>query len=615
MQLTDYVTHPSPSSGMSFARRRKPKVLYLLVLFIVVLAIFKYAFRASFHQQMQVKELVDDGFWGKSSANNGNPETRPLPPQAIRVSKAESQNNAAGSKMVEVKDFSSIQMRLVHLDLKGAAPKISYLEELFPLLAKLGASGLLVEYEDMFPYKEELEILRSPYAYSEADIEKIQQLAEINNLEVVPLVQTFGHMEFVLKHEKFKHLREVEKYPNSLNPHAAETLPLVKAMLSQVIDKHKKSVWLHIGADEVFHLGEGQDSKTWLNSNKGNLGRMFLGHIKEVVGFVKSQYPAVQTLMWDDMLRKLEVEAIKESGLAKLTSPVIWNYTPKFTVKYIKNLISKYEQSGFKTVWFASAFKGATGVAQIWTPLNHHLKNHLCWLQVIKAMPEFPGIRFQGIALTGWQRYDHYSVLCELLPVGIPSLAISLQTLVNGGYNEAARKNILETLGFNNIDTEGDSCEGNGAFAGSEIYRKIEQIHRLLKSKVTEVLYSEGIISGWFTRYHRKHRFANPRNMERFGSKLLNIISGWFTRYHRKHRFANPRNMERFGSKLLKANEEWEKLIQDLRTDMAAVYFADTVEEWMEENINPDMDQLRELVKDYQEIVKLNARPKARSQN
>lgn len=30
------------------------------------------------------------------------------------------------------------------------------------------------------------------------------------------------------------------------------------------------------------------------------------------------------------------------------------------------------------------------------------------------------------------RRYDHYSVLCELLPVGIPSLAICLQTLVNG---------------------------------------------------------------------------------------------------------------------------------------------------------------------------------------
>lgn len=37
--------------------------------------------------------------------------------------------------------------------------------QVFPLLSQLGANGVLMEYEDMFPFKGELEILRSPYAY------------------------------------------------------------------------------------------------------------------------------------------------------------------------------------------------------------------------------------------------------------------------------------------------------------------------------------------------------------------------------------------------------------------------------------------------------------------
>ena len=58
-------------------------------------------------------------------------------------------------------------------------------------------------------------------------------------------------VQFILKHEKFQHLREVERFPNSFNPHVPGTLALLKRILSQVIEKHQRSTWIHIGADEV----------------------------------------------------------------------------------------------------------------------------------------------------------------------------------------------------------------------------------------------------------------------------------------------------------------------------------------------------------------------------
>lgn len=101
--------------------------------------------------------------------------------------------------------------RIVHIDLKGAPPLISYYEEFFPLIRSLGATGLLIEYEDMFPYsRKELSALN---AYRKNDIKRILELAAENELDVIPLVQTFGHLEFVLKLKQYKHLREVPKYP------------------------------------------------------------------------------------------------------------------------------------------------------------------------------------------------------------------------------------------------------------------------------------------------------------------------------------------------------------------------------------------------------------------
>ncbi|EYC27604.1 hypothetical protein Y032_0009g819 [Ancylostoma ceylanicum] len=97
---------------------------------------------------------------------------------------------------------------IIHLDLKGAPPIMSVYEWLFPLLKKMGAHGVLMEYEDMFPYSGDLAQIKRPDHYSSSDIARINQLAADNSIEIIPLVQTFGHMEFILKHPAYAELRE-----------------------------------------------------------------------------------------------------------------------------------------------------------------------------------------------------------------------------------------------------------------------------------------------------------------------------------------------------------------------------------------------------------------------
>lgn len=58
-------------------------------------------------------------------------------------------------------------------------------------------------------------------------------------------------------------------------------------------------------------------------------------------------------------------------------------------------------------------------------------------------------------------------------------------------------------------------------------------------------------------------------------------------------------------------HEEWESFVRDLHARLESIYFPDTVEEWMEENVNPYLDPLRDLVRDYRAIIRLNAQPKA----
>lgn len=73
--------------------------------------------------------------------------------------------------------------------------------QLFPLLRTWGATGLLVEWEDTFPYNRELSPIGSngpsslASGYTVQEARHILQIAGDCGLAVIPLVQTFGHME------------------------------------------------------------------------------------------------------------------------------------------------------------------------------------------------------------------------------------------------------------------------------------------------------------------------------------------------------------------------------------------------------------------------------------
>jgi len=125
--------------------------------------------------------------------------------------------------VIETKNLQNF----VHLDLKGAAPKIIFYEKLFPYLKQLGANGLLIEYEDMFPFTDNLSIIRHGLAYSKNDIQQILELAKKNNLKIMPLLQVYGHLEYVLKLKEFMHLREDQRYPQVITPCLEESYKLL----------------------------------------------------------------------------------------------------------------------------------------------------------------------------------------------------------------------------------------------------------------------------------------------------------------------------------------------------------------------------------------------------
>lgn len=290
----------------------------------------------------------------------------------------------------------------------------------------------------------------------------------------MPLIQTFGHMEFALKNKKFEHLRENPLKPDSICPSSSESLDLIEHMLTQVIEIHSPPdkdalSWpnlthIHIGCDEVFNMRQCSKCKS---KSKHDL---FLSHVKSVIGIVHKKSPNLKVVMWDDMMRSLPLELLQSSQLGQLVEPMIWIYSANVNQHFSKLMWDKFA-SVFSTVWTASAFKGASGyvngfcslfdlvfqtktnefdifsMKSILPPLRMHVNNHLKWADVINDHSSQFKEGIQGIALTGWQRYNHFLELCELLPIAIPSLALCLSALRLGYFETNHNKtSIFSTM-------------------------------------------------------------------------------------------------------------------------------------------------------------------------
>ncbi|XP_078348228.1 hexosaminidase D-like isoform X2 [Oculina patagonica] len=402
--------------------------------------------------------------------------------------------------------------KLVHLDLKGAPTKMDYLIEMLPHFKRWGATGLLVEYEDMFPYNGKYEVLRAKNSYSEAEIKHFLEVSTANDLIVMPLVQTFGHLEFVLKHKEFAHLRETEHFTNSLCPNNKASMPMVFGLIDQVLTLHRGVKWFHIGGDEVWNLKTCQVCQ----KDARNKSELFVHHMSPILKHLQSR--KITPVMWDDMMRHWPVEYLKVLG--PLVEPMVWAYRSDLTGYFPPDMWQRYGEA-FNKIWAASAFKGATHPWSNFVPVGFHVQNNLNWLDIIAKLPS--SLEVNGIALTGWSRYDHYATLCELLPAALPSLAYCLQALGEGYLDEERIKSTAKLLGLPetfplNVGRFSFSYQPpNGTFPGHDIFTLVGH----LEKAVYDTRGVGNIEQGWLLEREVENKFLSYYQVESAYNKTV----------------------------------------------------------------------------------------------
>jgi len=124
-----------------------------------------------------------------------------------------SQTTIAQQKDFAVKGF--------HLDLRIQVMKMDALKAFAKKLSEQGINTLVMEWEATYPF-EKHPLIPNKYAYKKEEIKSFIKYCGDIGIDVIPLQQSFGHVEYVLRHERYKDLREDQKDYSQVCPSKEE---------------------------------------------------------------------------------------------------------------------------------------------------------------------------------------------------------------------------------------------------------------------------------------------------------------------------------------------------------------------------------------------------------
>ncbi|HUI64201.1 MAG TPA: family 20 glycosylhydrolase, partial [Bacteroidota bacterium] len=205
-----------------------------------------------------------------------------------------------------------------HIDFNSVALKEDYLRKWLRNASAMGYNAVLWEIEGKVKW-ETCPECASPDAFSKSTFRDILAYSRSLGLEAIPLLQTVGHAEYVLQHEKYSNFKEdPEKYDcyATCNP---ELRRFIRRWIQEYLELFGAVRYFHLGGDEAYEFATSPGcSKLVAEKGKGGLFAEYLSDIAQPL--LKK---GIRPCIWNDQIMKYP-EAI--SQIPKSFVFWDWNY-------------------------------------------------------------------------------------------------------------------------------------------------------------------------------------------------------------------------------------------------------------------------------------------------
>lgn len=281
-----------------------------------------------------------------------------------------------------------------HLDLRSQVMTLPALKAFANELAGFKINTLVMEWEATFPYNQNATI-SNKYSYKPEEVKDFIAYCAGLGIDVIPIHHCFGHVEWILRHERYRHISEDRKEVSQVCPMKVdEAVPIFRSLFREVAAYHP-SPYFHIGGDETYLLGSCEKCRGKVE-NEGK-SKLFVDYVKAMCEIV-TELGKIPVL-WADIILKYP-EAIAE--MPDNVIYVDWNYG--WQINHFGDMHKLYNAGA--TMWGAPSIRSS--------PDNMHLTT---WLTHFNNQRDFiPYSRkagYEGVVMTSWSTSGLYSFMYD----------------------------------------------------------------------------------------------------------------------------------------------------------------------------------------------------------
>lgn len=292
------------------------------------------------------------------------------------------------------KSANSFAVRGFHLDMRIQVMPMPALKTFAKKLHDGGINTLIMEWEGTYPFVKH-PLISNRYAYTHAQVVDFVKYCNGLDIDVIPLQQSFGHVEYILRNERYKDLREDRKDYSQVCPLQTTHDSLLFSDLYKELFSTHTSKYIHIGGDETYLLGH--DARCQKKVAEEGKSKLYIDYIRMLCNIVIKL--GKTPVMWADIAMKYP-EAIKL--LPKETILVDWNYG--WSLSNFGDH-QKLMESGLE-IWGAPSLRSY--------PDNYFLTQWEKHFNNIRTfVPTARSLGYKGMVMTSWSTSGGYSPVFE----------------------------------------------------------------------------------------------------------------------------------------------------------------------------------------------------------